>query len=132
VLLDTGVVVACLDASESRHQASIQAVCQLERPLVTCEAVLAESCYLLRGLAGAPQDVMANVSAGIFQIPFQLSAESDAVRSILKKYRDRRIDLADACLIRIAEEFETGDILTLDKDFLIYRWGRNKPFQLLP
>jgi uncharacterized protein len=67
------------------------------------------------------------VAAGYFQIPFQLR-EFDAVRSILKEYRHLRIDLADACPIRLAEEFETGDILTLDKDFTIYRWGRNKPF----
>jgi hypothetical protein len=31
----------------------------------------------------------------------------------------------------LADEFETADILTLDKDFDIYRWGRNKPFRIL-
>ena len=51
---------------------------------------------------------------------------------MLRKYRDRRIDLADACLIRLADQFETGDILTLDQDFTIYRWGKNKTFQTLP
>jgi len=30
----------------------------------------------------------------------------------------------------MADELETGAILTLDKDFRIYRWGRNKPFEL--
>jgi len=32
----------------------------------------------------------------------------------------------------MAEEFGTGDILTLDKDFAIYRWGQNKLFRILP
>jgi predicted nucleic acid-binding protein len=41
-------------------------------------------------------------------------------------------DLADACLIRLADEFGTGDILTLDRDFAIYRWGKNKLFRMLP
>jgi predicted nucleic acid-binding protein len=49
----------------------------------------------------------------------------------LRKYQDRKIDLADACLIRLADEFETADILTLDNDFKIYRWGQNKPFRIL-
>jgi predicted nucleic acid-binding protein len=132
VLLDTGVIVALLDRSEKFHQACAKEVQELDAPLITCEAVIAESCYLLRNLPGAPEVVIENVAAGIFQLPFQLSKEAAGVKQILRKYRDRRIDLADACLIRLADEFETADILTLDKDFKIYRWGRNKPFQILP
>jgi uncharacterized protein len=130
-LLDTGVIVALLDRSEKFHQTCSEAVRSLEAPLITCEAVIAESCYLLRNLPGAPEAVIENVVAGIFQLPFQLSREAGGVKQILRKYRDRKIDLADACLIRLADEFETADILTLDKDFHIYRWGRNKPFRLL-
>lgn len=131
VLLDTGVIVALLDRSEKFHQACAQAVGELEAPLITCEAVIAESCYLLRNLAGAPEAVIENVAAGVFQIPFQLSREAVGLKQVLRKYRDRKIDLADACLIRLAEEFETADILTLDRDFAVYRWSRNKPFRIL-
>lgn len=130
VLLDTGVIVALLDRGEKFHQACATAIRELEPPLITCEAVIAESCYLLRNLPGAPEAVVENVAAGIFQIPFQLSRETAGVKQALRKYRDRKIDLADACLIRLADEFESADILTLDKDFEIYRWGRNKPFNM--
>lgn len=132
ILLDTGVIVALLDRSEKSHSACAEAVQNLEASLTTCEAVIAESCYLLRSLPGASEAIIDNVATGIFQIPFQLSRETVGVKQILRKYRDRRIDLADACLICLADEFETADILTLDKDFAIYRWGRNKPFRLLP
>ena len=132
VLLDTGVIVALLDRSEQFHFASAEAIRNLQSPLITCEAVIAESCYLLRSLAGAAEAVIENVAAGIFQLPFQLSREAARVRQILRKYRDRKIDLADACMIRLADEFGTADILTLDKDFEIYRWGKNKPFHILP
>ena len=132
VLLDTGVIVALLDRSERLHRACAGAVRELKAPLITCEAVIAESCYLLRNLSGASEAVIENVAAGIFQIPFQLSRESSGVKQVLRKYRDRKIDLADACLIRLADEFGTADILTLDEDFLIYRWGKNKPFRKLP
>ena len=132
VLLDTGVIVALLDRSEKFHQACAGAVRELEAPLITCEAVIAESCYLLRNLLGAPEAVIENVAAGIFQVPFQLSREAVGVKQVLRKYRDRRIDLAGACLIRLADEFETADILTLDKDFAVYRWRKNKPFRILP
>jgi predicted nucleic acid-binding protein len=132
VLLDTGVIVALLDRSERLHKACAEAVQDIEAPLITCEAVIAESCYLLRNLAGASEAVIENVAAGIFQIPFQLSHEAAGVRQVLRKYRDRQIDLADACLIRLADEFETGNIFTLDGDFAVYRWGRNKAFRVLP
>jgi predicted nucleic acid-binding protein len=132
VLLDTGVIVALLDRSERRHEACAEAVRELEAPLITCEAVIAESCYLLRNLAGAAGAVIDNVAAGIFQIPFQLSREAASVKQVLRKYRDRQIDLADACLIRLADEFGAADILTLDRDFAVYRWGKNKAFRMLP
>jgi predicted nucleic acid-binding protein len=103
----------------------------LERPLVTCEAVIAESCYLLRGLPGAADTILENVERGVFQIPFQLSRAASPVRGTLRKYGDLAPDLADACLVQLAEELDTGDILTLDRDFESYRWRRNRPFNLL-
>jgi hypothetical protein len=73
-----------------------------------------------------------NMAAGIFQVPFQLSRDTAGVKQVLRKYKDRKIELADACLIRLADQFGIGNILTLDQDFTIYRWGRNKPFRVLP
>src|SRR5258707_15355144 len=114
------------------HDACAETVRELEAPLITCEVVIAESCYLLRNLSGASEAVIENIAAGIFQIPFQLSRETAAVKQLLRKYKDRKIDLADACLIRLADQFGTADILTLDRDFAVYRWGKNKPFRVLP
>lgn len=131
VLLDTGVIVALLDRSERFHQTSVEALKSLTAPLVTCEAVIAETSYLLRGLKGAAEAVVENVVSGVFQIPLQLGQSANEVLAIMHKYRDRQIDLADACLISLANYFGTGKILTLDGDFEVYRWGRNKTFELL-
>lgn len=131
VLLDTGVVVASLDRSARYHQKCIAALSRIGVPLVTCEAVIAESCYLLRNLPGAADTVVANVAAGVFQIPFALSHSAAEVREILRKYRDTAIDFADACLIQIASDLRIGEILTLDRDFEYYRWGRNHTFRPL-
>ena len=60
-----------------------------------------------------------------------LSRSASELQRILRKYQDRQVDLADACLIHLAGEFSTGEILTLDRDFEVYRWGRNKRFELL-
>jgi len=129
--MDTGVIVALLDRSEQHHARCIAAMEGLDRPLVTCEAVIAECCYLLRRLPGAGEAVLENVERGIFQIPFQLSRAAAPVRTNLRKHRDHAADLADACLIHLADELNTGDILTLDRDFERYRWRRNRTFRLL-
>jgi len=131
VLLDTGPIVALLDRNERYHQKSMAAIQELRKPLATCEAVIAEACYLLRDLSGASETVIENVEKGVFQIALTLPKSAAAVRRILRKYRDLPIDFADACLIRMAEELNTCEILTLDSDFDIYRWNRTRSFQLL-
>lgn len=133
VLLDTGVIVALLDRSERRHAACVAALDRVGALLVTCEPVIAEACYLTRSLLGAPEAILQNVADGTFQIPIQLSRSASAIQRIMTKYRDQDIDLADACLIHLASELRTGDILTLDNDFRVYRWGANRRFSsILP
>ena len=131
VLLDASVVVALLDRNEQCHERCVMALQELQAPLVTCEAVVAESCYLLRKLPPAVDAILENVARGVFQIPFQLSRTATEVSQILRTYRDVPANLADACLIYAAGQLGVGEILTLDHDFEIYRWGRGKPFHLL-
>jgi len=133
VLIDTGAIVALLDRSERHHAVCVETLERLTSPLVTCEAVIAESCYLMRRLSGAAEAVIENVAKGVFRIPFELAGAAPQIQRILRKYRDQEIDLADACLIHLAGEVRSGDILTLDSDFAVYRWGTNRPFErLLP
>lgn len=131
VLLDTGVIVALLQRDSQRHQDCVRAISALSRPLVTCEAVIVESCHLLRRFPGAPEAILANLKQGEFEIPFALSESVTEVRTVMHKYRDVPASFADACLIHMADELDTGDILTLDTDFLTYRWRRTKPFAML-
>ena len=131
VLIDTGVIFALLDQSEWAHEICVQVLNNLHRPLVTCEPVISESCYLLRRRPKAVQAVLANVENGFFAIPFQLSRSTPQVQAILQKYRDTPADFADACLIAMADELDSGDILTLDSYFKHYRWRRNRAFRLL-
>jgi predicted nucleic acid-binding protein len=131
VLLDTGVIVALLDRSERHHAACVSVVTELAAPLVTCEAVIAEACYLLRGLRGASDAVLANVERGTFQLPFRLDAGVASIRALMKRYASVPMDLAEACLVHLADMLETGEILTLDTDFAVYRWRKRRSFDLL-
>ena len=131
VLLDAGVVVTLLHRKATRHAECVRVVSDLDRPLVTCEAVISESCHLLRGVPDAPEAVLANIEQGLFQIPFQLGGAAARIREIMHKYRNLPASFADACLISLADDLNTGDILTLDSDFIAYRWRKTRPFELL-
>lgn len=131
VLLDTGCIVALLDRSEEHHEQCMERVDGLDAALLTCEAVVAEACYLLRGLAGAAEAVLDNVTSGVFLIPHRIAESAARVAKLMKRYRNVPMDLADACLVDMAAQHKTGRILTLDRDFMIYRWAKNRPFELL-
>jgi predicted nucleic acid-binding protein len=131
ILLDTGVIVASLDRSERFHRVCAETIVSPGPPLVTTEAVIVESCYLLRNIPGAAEAVLGNVAEGNFRIPIPLTQSARQVARIMQKYGERRIDLADASLIHLATELSSPDILTLDSDFEFYRWGRSNHFQLL-
>src|SRR5947207_896299 len=127
VLLDTGFIVARLDRADRNHAQCLAVGDLLTEPLLTCEAVLAESCHLLGHLRGAKETILENVVKGIFQVPFDLSDRAAEVARLLKKYADAPMDFADACLVDLATQSGTGRILTLDGDFKFYRWGKNRP-----
>ena len=131
ILLDTGVIVALLDRSERYHSQCVEVLSDLTGALVTCEAAIAEACYLLRDLRTAPEAVVSNVGSGVFQIPIRLADQAASVEKLLRKYRDVPMGLADACLVDLADRLDTGRVLTLDRDFEIYRWRARRKFELM-
>jgi predicted nucleic acid-binding protein len=131
VLIDTGAIVGLLDQSEKYHKNCSQAFETLSRPLITCEAVIAEACHLLRRIPGASEAILKNIQHGIIRIPWVLTGREARVSELLQQYAKVPMDLADACLVCMAEEFDTGDILTLDWDFEVYRWSSRQSFTCL-
>ena len=98
---------------------------------ISAACVISRLSIMKRNQAGAAEAILENVRTGAFQIPLQLSRAAGPLQGLFRKYRDREMDLADACLVHLAGELQTGDILTLDSDFEIYRWGTGRPFHLL-
>jgi predicted nucleic acid-binding protein len=131
VLVDTGFLVALYDRREPMNRTCLRLHEELENPLVTCEAVLTETLHLLNALPSAHQQILASVAEGILAIPFQLNTVAARVQATMDKYRDTPADFADACLIQMADELDTGDILTLDSGFRHYRWRQTRHFNLL-
>ncbi|MDX1389211.1 MAG: PIN domain-containing protein [Acidobacteriota bacterium] len=121
IIVDTGPVVALLNRKDRHHAWAETVWAEVEAPLLTCEAVVAESCYLLRNLDGGSFAVMELIRRGAVALAFSLAEESQAVGRLIKRYRDVPISLADACLVRMSELLTESEVMTLDGDFRIYR-----------
>ncbi len=120
ILVDTGPLVSLIDSSEAQHGWACEQLASLRPPLYTCEAVIAKAVYLLASAqldATAPLDLIAR---GVLRIHFDLAAECASVRALIARYAPR-MDLADACLVRMTELERDSRVLTLDGDFRIYR-----------
>ncbi len=131
VLLDAGPIVALFDKDELHHELCRAALESTKGPLLTCEAVIVEACYLLRHTADAANELLLDVQDNAYTIEYQLAKRAKAVAQLMTKYASVPMNLADACLTDMATELGSGRILTLDSDFRVYRWGRNRPFELV-
>lgn len=93
VIVDTGPLVALLDAGDSAHDWSADQFRRIAAPLLTCEAVIAEAMYLLRALRPAQEKILEWTERGVLLCPFVLSEEIARVRALWKKYADVPISL---------------------------------------
>jgi predicted nucleic acid-binding protein len=121
LILDTSFLVAFLRERDEFHDWAVTALKAHDGALATCEAVLAETCHLIRDRLDAKKSLLATVAAGHIGIPFALTGEAGAVEKLMSRYRNIPMSLADACLVRMAEIHSDGLVLTLDRDFKIYR-----------
>ena len=121
VILDTGPLVALLNRGDRHHRWAREQWAQIAPPLFTCEAVLAEACFLVRRFPGGQAAVLDLVQRGVLDVSFRLIEETEAIFRLLRKYRDVPMSLADGCLVRMAERRAQGVVFTLDSDFSIYR-----------
>ena len=125
LLLDTGPLVAYFSVREGFHDWAVDTLAALEGPIVTCEPVLTEACFLLARNGLAAPLILEPLQQGRVSIGLRIEDELEEIQALMERYGNVPMSLADACLVRLAET--TGlPICTLDSDFMIYRaHGRN-------
>jgi predicted nucleic acid-binding protein len=119
-IADTGYLVALLRRNDEHHEWATGLAGQLTLPLLTCEAVLAETAFRLKSSA----HVLAMLRSEAIRVAFDCSSHVDHLYALATRYEDRYPDLADLCLIRMSELYPRHSVITVDADFRIYR--RNK------
>lgn len=132
MLLDTGPLVAVLDARDQWHERCVAAFSELAQRCVTTEPVVAEACHLaLRGgRAWAPLELLLTA-----RIPI-LGIEGGGHRracGLMERYCELPMDYADASLVAVAEGLGISTVFTLDRrGFTTYRHGIGGRFTLIP
>jgi uncharacterized protein len=130
VLLDAGPLVAYLYPKDTHHDWAVEQFATLDLPLITCEPVLTEACFLVARNGQEPSRVLELVGRGAIRITFDLGDEVTAVRVLMERYANVPMSLADACLVRLAETTRLP-ICTLDHDFEVYRAHRSRSLDLI-
>ena len=120
-IADTGFLVAFANRNDRYHEWAVRVAERVTEPLLTCEAVLAETAFHLQSVPL----VLAMVTEGLVELAFDCREHLPQLIALAERYADQRPDLADVCLIRMSEMHPRRSVLTVDrKDFRVYR--RNK------
>jgi predicted nucleic acid-binding protein len=123
-IADAGLLIGFLDRLDTHHRWAVEIFERESPPFYTAEPILAEVAAVL----GTADDVLRMVETGDLRLSLSLTDEVSAVRQLIYKYRDRPMDLGDACCVRLAELLPGSIVYTVDKaDFRVYRKHGRQP-----
>lgn len=106
-IVDTGPLVALLNRRDRHYGWAKEQWARIEAPLLTCEPVIAEACFLVRPIDGGMAAVLDLIQRGVLDLSFRVADEAGVISRLLRKYRDVPMSLADGCLVRMADATRT-------------------------
>jgi predicted nucleic acid-binding protein len=132
--IDTGPLTALINKRDEWHHWSANRVKEIKAPLITCEAVLTECCFLLNRSRIDLQYLFNFIDRSDIQVKpafVSLSLQERTIE-VINTYQNLPASFADACLVCMAENSTGGaKIFTLDNHFNIYRTSEGKPLSLI-
>ena len=131
IIIDTGPLVAYFNRRDRWHRWVADQMAALNPPLVTCEPVLTEACFLIQRAGGRPVDLIRKIAQRSLEIGLDLEEDASGIESLMQRYADTPMSLADACLVRLTERFPDCRLFTLDSDFEHYRRNGRQLIPLL-
>jgi predicted nucleic acid-binding protein len=133
VLVDAGPLVALLDRSDQHHRACVAASRAIRDPRFSVWPAITEAMHLLSVSAAAQDALWEMIETRALLIADLDASDVPRMRELMRKYRDRPMDLADAALVRVAERERIYTVFTVDReDFEVYRPSRSWRFSILP
>jgi len=132
-LVDTGPLVAYLDASQQGHAEVVSKVDPFVGRIATTSAVVTEAMHFVGSASTGPRLLADLLVAWDVEVhDFSEPAGLPEVVALMEQYANVPMDFADATLVLLAEALNVHDIVTLDRrGFSTYRTRPGEGFQLL-
>jgi len=131
ILIDTGPIVAFYSGKDEWNEPMTNFLATFRGQFVTTLAVVSEVMWMLPPNAKVQNEFLSDLSRELYVIEDLVPADFTRIAELNAKYSDLHADFADLSLIAISERLRVSDILSLDSEFDVYRWGRNNPFKRL-
>ncbi len=126
-LIDAGPLIALFDKDDKYHRKVRGFLSHGDTALITTWPVITETCHMLDFSAEAQLDFLEWTYRGGLRIHELGKPDLERMISLIRKYRDRPMDLADASLVVTSEVLGIKQIISIDRDFEIYRRADKKP-----
>jgi predicted nucleic acid-binding protein len=126
-IADTGLLVAIARDKDQYHDWALEIAEQITWPVMTCEAVLAETAFHLQ----SSERVLGMLRDNVVRVAFDCASQLEQLHDLATRYADRNPDLADLCLIRMSELYPHHTVITVDEDFRVYRRNKREAIPLL-
>lgn len=126
-IADTGLLVALGRENDQYHDWAAQIAERITWPVLTCEAVLAETAFHLQ----SSEYVLRMLKDKIVRLAFDCTSHLDHLYDLATRYADRHPDMADLCLIRMSELYPRHTVITVDQDFRVYHRNKREAIPLL-
>jgi len=133
IFIDTGPLYAFFDQRDQYNRWTGEQFAKIRQPLITCEAVVAETVFLMLGSGISPDNLFELTKRDHLQILPVLSKPEgfERIREVVSKYSNLPASVADASLLYLAEENRESKVFTLDHHFTIYRTPKGKTLSLI-
>jgi uncharacterized protein len=96
-ILDAGPLIAALNARDTHHRWACETLTRIGPPFYSCPEAMAEAA----AMTGRPAAIVEMIQAEEIVLAFSLFEQAAGVLTLLKKYADRGMDLAAACIVRM-------------------------------
>jgi predicted nucleic acid-binding protein len=135
IVVDTGPLVAALDADDADHGRRLELLERHPGPLMVPAPVLTEVCWLLERERGSKAEAsfLDSLAAGELQLVALQVADLRRMADLVRRYGDLPLGAVDASVVAVAERLGTVRVATLDRrHFTVVRPAHAPAFEVLP
>ena len=135
MIVDTSALLAFFDIDEPDHAAVTAVLDAATEPLVVSPYVVAELDYLVASRLGVSAElaVLRELAGGAWDLAAFGAEDLAKAHSVVERYADQSIGLADASTVILAARYQTRTVITLDRrHFGVLRPIDGGKFDILP